>query len=106
MHDFDGDDIIYVSGQTHRSMIWRQPESLATAVLIRLPEEHLTKGGGGGGGGGAGEGGEAARILSGAEGLRKRLLESAGGFRVVELDYAELSVPGQRLRDRLRALCL
>ena len=84
-------------------MIWRQPETMATAVLIRLPEEHLTKGGGGAG---AGEGGEAARILSGAQSLRKRLLESAGGFRVVELDYAELSVPGQRLRDRLRALCL
>ena len=48
---------------------------------------------------------EEGRVLSGAEGLRKRLLESAG-FRVVELDYGELSVPGQRLRDRLRALCL
>ena len=76
-------------------MIWR--ESLATAVLIRLPGEHLTRGG-------AEE--EEERTLSGPEALRKRLLESAGGFRVVELDYKELSVPGQRLRDRLRALCL
>ena len=78
-------------------MIWREPESLATAVLIRLPGEHLTRGGA--------EGGE-ERTLSGPEALRKRLLESAGGFRVVELDHKELSVPGQRLRDRLRALCL
>ena len=88
---------ISISGQSLRSMIWREPESQATAVLIRLPGEHLTRGG-------AEEGEE--RTLSGPEALRKRLLESAGGFRVVELDYKELSVPGQRLRDRLKALCL
>lgn len=93
------DVVVYPSSANAilRSMIWRQqPESMATAVLIRLPGLHFTKGGGGG---------EEARILSGAEGLRKRLLEAAG-FRVVELDYGELSVPGQRLRDRLRELCL
>ena len=51
-------------------MIWRQPDHVATAVLIRLPGEHFT----------TGEGAH-ARILSGSEALRKRLLESAAGFR-------------------------
>ena len=74
----------------------RLPDSVA--VLIRLPAEHLTSSGG--------EHPRSTRpILSGPEALRKRLLESAG-FRVVELDYGELSAPGQQMRDRLRALCL
>merc|ERR1719331_1380573 len=44
------DVVVYPSSANAilRSMIWRQPESMATAVLIRLPGEHFTKGSKGG----------------------------------------------------------